>query len=368
MLRSLVALTLDGESASSSSLPTHSSLPLCPTASCSTSHHTVLHSKQESYASHHHMHVTACLAGQEDVDVEVGEECRTLQALKEAIVKALPKLCVEGFDVSVGGRALDDDEGVVSLVDSVPLDVVPNTRLLSVLALRESGHEVRARGLLRAARDGDAVLCSLYLDAGVPIDCVDRRGSTPLHLSCRSGHLSVATLLLDRGSHAIAEKDHNGDTPLHLSCRQGHLSLVTLLLDRGSTAIDDKNDDGNTPLHRSCTHGSVEIATLLLDRGSTAIDQKGSAGSRPLVPALSPMGWRAVLRSGRVHKPWPRLRSSGSRHARHRSHIRQLRRARTIRHGSGRASGRANWYGGGSGRPRPTGRAHTRPRRVRGYR
>ena len=59
------------------------------------------------------MHVTACLAGQK-VDVEVGEDCRTIQALKEAIVKALPKLCVEGLDVSVGGRALDDD-GVVSL-------------------------------------------------------------------------------------------------------------------------------------------------------------------------------------------------------------------------------------------------------------
>ena len=63
------------------------------------------------------MHVTACLAGQQDVDVEVGEDCRTLQALKEAIVRALPQLCVEGFDVSVGGRALDDDEGVVSLVE-----------------------------------------------------------------------------------------------------------------------------------------------------------------------------------------------------------------------------------------------------------
>ena len=60
------------------------------------------------------MHVTACLAGQK-VEVEVGEECRTLQALKEAIVVALPKLRVEGFDVSVGGRGLDDDEGVVSL-------------------------------------------------------------------------------------------------------------------------------------------------------------------------------------------------------------------------------------------------------------
>ena len=59
------------------------------------------------------MHVTARVAGQEEVD-EVGEACRTIQALKEAVVVALPQLRVEGFDVSVDGRALDD-EGVVTL-------------------------------------------------------------------------------------------------------------------------------------------------------------------------------------------------------------------------------------------------------------
>ena len=125
------------------------------------------------------MHVTACLAGQEDVDVEVGEECRTIQALKEAIVEALPQLCVEGFDVSVGGRALDDDEGVVSLSEDVSLDVSANSRGLSVLALREAGREVSEAGLLQAAA-GDVALSTLYLDAGVPIDCVDDAGRTPL--------------------------------------------------------------------------------------------------------------------------------------------------------------------------------------------
>ena len=135
------------------------------------------------------MHVTACLAGQKE-DVEVGESCRTLQALKEAIVKALPKLCVEGFDVSVGGRALDDDEAVVSLTESVCLDVVPNTRGLSVLALREAGREVSEDGLFHAAEDGDVSLVTLYLDAGMPIDWTDGASLTPLHYSCRYGHLS----------------------------------------------------------------------------------------------------------------------------------------------------------------------------------
>ena len=168
------------------------------------------------------MHVTACLAGQK-VDVEVGEDCRSLQALREAIVEALPQLWVEGFDVSVGGRALDDDEGVVSLEENVCLDVSADSRGLSVLALREAGREVNEAGLLAAVREGDVALSTLFLDAGVPIDCVDDDGNTPLHLACSFGHSSVATLLLDRGSSAIDEKGCYGDTALHLSCCSGHL-------------------------------------------------------------------------------------------------------------------------------------------------
>ena len=165
---------------------------------------------------------------------------------------------VEGFDVSVGGRALDSDEGIVSLEEHVCLDVVPNTRVLSVLALREAGREVSEAGLLEAARQGDVALCTLYLDAGVPIDCVDTDGYagwTPLHISCRHGHVEIATLLLDRGSAAIDEKDPFGQTPLFISCRLGHLEVATLLLERGSTAIDEKDQYGETPLFISCDNG-----------------------------------------------------------------------------------------------------------------
>ena len=221
------------------------------------------------------MHVTACLAGQ-TVDVEVGERCRTVQALKEAIVVALPQLCVEGFDVSVGGRALDDDEGVVSLQQDVNLDVSANSRGLSVLTLREAGREISEAGLLDAACEGDVSLVTLYLDAGVPIDCAHASGDTSLHHACRNGHVSIATLLLNRGSAAIDAKTIFRNTPLHVSCHRGHLSIATLLLDRGSTAIDEKNGIGWTPLRISCSLRHLSIATLFLDRGSTAIDEKNA--------------------------------------------------------------------------------------------
>ena len=218
------------------------------------------------------MHVTACLEGQK-VEVEVGEECRTLQALQEAVVEALPQLYVEGFDVSVGGRALDDDEGVVSLTEDACLDVSANARGFSVLALRKARREVSEAGLFAAAEGGDVSLVTLYLDAGVPIDCMDAGGRTPLHLSCRQGHLEIARLLLGRGNNAIDEKDGRGNTPFLYACWYGHVEIATLLLDRGSPAIDEKNGDGYTPLYLSCVNGHVEVAGLLLDRGA-AIDEK----------------------------------------------------------------------------------------------
>ena len=227
------------------------------------------------------MHVTACLAGQK-VDVEVGENCRTLQALKESIVVALPQLCVEGFDVSVGGRALDDDESSVSLEMDVCLDVTANTRVLSVLALREAGREVSEAGLLAAASEGDVSLVTLYLDAGVPIDCKDDDDKTPLLIACRWGHVEVARLLLDRGSTVIDAKDRRGYTPLRISCVKGHVEIARLLLDRGSTVIEDISQNRNVPLQLSCSNGHVEITRLLLDRGCTAIDERGILGGTPL--------------------------------------------------------------------------------------
>ena len=205
------------------------------------------------------MHVTACLAGQK-VDVEVGEDCRSLQALREAIVEELPQLCAEGFDVSVGGRALDDDEGVVSLTESACLDVVANTRGLAVLALREAGREVSGYGLLVAADNGDVSLVTLYLDAGVPIEAsqyVSLSFRTPLHIACRERHLELATLLLDRGSTAIDVKDNADHTPLHRACSKRHLEMATLLLDRGSTAIDEKDGRDQALLHVACSEGHL---------------------------------------------------------------------------------------------------------------
>ena len=140
------------------------------------------------------------------------------------------------------------------------LDVAANTRGLSVLALREAGHEVSEKALLDAAEATDVALCTLYLDAGVPVDCVDEDGTTPLHNACYDdGNLSLVTLLLDRGSQAIETEAKNGDTPLHLACANGDIAVVTLFLDR------DCNFDAEK--YKTCSPYRQDVLELLSERG-----------------------------------------------------------------------------------------------------
>ena len=217
------------------------------------------------------MHVSAHLAGQE-ADVEVGEDCRTLQALKEAIVKSLPQLYVEGFDVSVGGRILDDDEGVVTLEESACLDVSANSRGLSVLALRDAGHEVSEAGLFAAAEEGNVERCTLYLDAGVPLHCENCHGRTPFFIAClgriggEGGNPELCQFLLDRGHRDIQHTDVDGDTPLHAAATYGYLAICEFLLNRGH-AVQCEAHDGRTPLHNAVSSANQNICKLLLDRG-----------------------------------------------------------------------------------------------------
>ena len=107
------------------------------------------------------------------------------------------------------------------------------------------------------------------------MDDENTSGDTPLLVSCLYRHVSLATLLLDRGSAAIDAKDVGGNAPLHYSCMNQEWEIARLLLERGSHATDE-NIDGLTPLHLACRYGSLEVSRLLLDRSSTAIDGSDS--------------------------------------------------------------------------------------------
>ena len=49
------------------------------------------------------------------------------------------------------------------------------------------------------AKDGDALVVKLFLDAGMNPNATDKEGATPLMAAARGGRLEVVQLLLDKG-------------------------------------------------------------------------------------------------------------------------------------------------------------------------
>ncbi|KAK1340603.1 hypothetical protein QTO34_019174 [Cnephaeus nilssonii] len=69
---------------------------------------------------------------------------------------------------------------------------------------------------------------------GAEVDARDALGLTPLHHAARSGHVDVASHLLDRGAQVNATGWLHS-TPLHLAVERGHSPTAELLLSRGAS-------------------------------------------------------------------------------------------------------------------------------------
>ena len=258
------------------------------------------------------MHVTASWGGAE-VTVEVDAECRSMADLKKCLQEALPKLDVEALNLEVGGRSIDDDEGVLSLSEGSIIDISATQAALAVAKLRQENWDVGFNGFCRAARAGDLRLCRLYLEIGVvwpagtdnplriaviynnpalcqllldsdcPKDPKDREGNTPLHHTVYANNQELCQFLLDSGCDKN-EKDGEGNTLLHGAVAVYNPALGEVLLSSGC-AKDARNACGFTPLQQAVYASSVEFCKLLLDSGCDA-DEKDGEGNTLLHSAV----------------------------------------------------------------------------------
>ena len=103
--------------------------------------------------------------------------------------------------------------------------------------------------------------------------------STPLHLALQRGHMEIARLLVEHGSHATAQ-DNQGWTPLHWAAKEGSIDLACLLIEHGAN-VTAQDHDGWTPLHWAMLRGSADISQFLIKHGADLTAQD-SDGSTPL--------------------------------------------------------------------------------------
>ena len=141
-----------------------------------------------------------------------------------------------------------------------------------------------------AAANGCSGLLKIFLKTNrFPVNAVERRSKTPLHLAATLGHSQCLQFLLNEGASVHAESDGEW-TPLHCACESSRDSVnaVTMLLDYGAV-LHRKTRSGATPLHVAAAAGNIAVVNFLLRRPDVKRATRDSFGNTPLLRAASVM-------------------------------------------------------------------------------
>lgn len=122
--------------------------------------------------------------------------------------------------------------------------------------------------LLYAVIRGRTGCVRLLLDHHAVVDGCAIPELSPLSLACQSGHLEVATLLLERGARSIPNAD--GLLPLHIACREGHGLLAKLLIANGAQVNGVDRYNNWQPIFYAASEGHVDCVRVLLETGCQA--------------------------------------------------------------------------------------------------
>jgi ankyrin repeat protein len=158
-------------------------------------------------------------------------------------------------------------------------------------SLLESKDDNGFTPLAKACFTKQVVVANLLLDKGANVNVTDYFRMTPLHRASYVSGQDVALLqrLLDKGADVNA-RGNNGLTPLHFAAYSGHLKVATFLIEHG--ADPNASDKYSGPIVTSSISGTVlqvairfrpddEVAKFLVERGAT-LNKGDSSGNTEL--------------------------------------------------------------------------------------
>ncbi|KAK9126728.1 hypothetical protein Scep_015574 [Stephania cephalantha] len=97
------------------------------------------------------------------------------------------------------------------------------------------------------------------------LDCRDKEGRTPLHLSASRGNLKCAKMLIEAGADKNA-KSLDGRTALYRAAAGGDTKMAALLMEMGADPTVTAETTGRTPLEIAQEKGNVEVIEVLEQR------------------------------------------------------------------------------------------------------
>jgi ankyrin repeat protein len=150
------------------------------------------------------------------------------------------------------------------------------------------------RPLFASCRNGNIEITTLLLKAGATPTCADSKGSTPLHVACSYGWISIAKLLLDYlyrfgGNSSTSTSGINPKIELvRLSDNHGFTPLHSAVWGENYTCTDDDGNGGDNGNGNNLSKRKEDIVQLLLNRGAN-IDAQDKEGETVLHLALLDM-------------------------------------------------------------------------------
>ncbi|KAL5007848.1 hypothetical protein ScPMuIL_016654 [Solemya velum] len=150
-----------------------------------------------------------------------------------------------------------------------------SSKEMDLLEAAKSGNTKEAERILssrtRKGSGGALSAITRSFTRAVNVNCTDKCGATPLHLTALHGHEDTLILLLQ--NEAIANiTDSRGCTPLHLAAWSGNAEICNILLSMAAVPphINTQNNDGDTALHCAAQYGLSSAVVILLQNNADA--------------------------------------------------------------------------------------------------
>jgi ankyrin repeat protein len=160
-------------------------------------------------------------------------------------------------------------------------DVAAVRTLLAAKAAVNQAQGDGSTALHWAVYNGSPEMVQMLLAAGASTDATTRLGAlTPVMMAARNGEAAILKLLLDAGGNAHAP-NANGTTPLMFAAAGGKVDAVRLLVDRGADVDARDTTNGQTALMFAAAQGRSEVIRLLAERNA---DVNAATKVSPIIP------------------------------------------------------------------------------------
>lgn len=130
--------------------------------------------------------------------------------------------------------------------------------------------------LQQAVKSGHIQVASALIDAGEDVNAKSNRNGRALQSAALRRYIDTVAMLLHRKAEINAKPEHpRCRSALQSAAARGHLDVVDLLLNGADVNGKPAWDSGQTALQSAASGGHVDVLKLLLDHGA-AVNQEGS--------------------------------------------------------------------------------------------